>query len=205
MALLEWADVVTIGCGLGRNGVSELLFKGTIENCQVPCVVDADGLYWLSRHRDLLENLRIPVILTPHMKEMAGLLGCSVREVQEERFPRLLRFVEEYPVVCALKDARTIVAKKGERSFVNTAGNQSMAKAGSGDVLSGVITGMLSGGLSAYDGAVLGVFLHACGGDTAQKELGSYSVLAENLLEGIARSLKAAEEQKAMEEKDETV
>lgn len=205
LALLEWADVVTIGCGLGRNGVSELLFKGTIENCQVPCVVDADGLYWLSRHRDLLENLRIPVILTPHMKEMAGLLGCSVREVQEERFPRLLRFVEEYPVVCALKDARTIVAKKGERSFVNTAGNQSMAKAGSGDVLSGVITGMLSGGLSAYDGAVLGVFLHACGGDTAQKELGSYSVLAENLLEGIARSLKAAEEQKAMEEKDETV
>lgn len=130
------------------------------------------------------------------MKEMAGLLGCSVKELQEERFSRLLEFTETYPAVCALKDARTAVAQKGERTFVNTAGNQAMAKAGSGDVLAGVITGMLAGGLPAYDSAVLGVFLHACGGDEAQRERGSYSVLAEHLIEGIACCLKKEEKER---------
>lgn len=192
--LLMWADVVCIGCGLGQNSISEELLKGVLKYCNTPCVIDADGLNLLSCHMELLRKTEIPIVLTPHMKEMSGMLGCSVSELAEERFERLLKFTGQYPVICALKDARTVVAERLRPFFVNTAGNQAMAKAGSGDVLAGVITGLLAQHLDAYESAVLGVYLHACGGDEAKKQFGSYSVLAEDLIAGIGRSLKKAEE-----------
>lgn len=195
-SLLKWADVVCIGCGLGQNRVSESLLKGTLWGGVVPCVVDADGINLLALHPELLDETRMPLILTPHMKEMSGLLDCSVAELQESRMDRLDAFTETYPAVCALKDSRTIVAQRGRHRFVNTAGNNGMAKAGSGDVLAGVVTGLLAGGLDVYESAVLGVYLHACGGDAAQEKLGSFSILAEDLIRGIGECLKEAEEQK---------
>lgn len=193
--LLEWADVVCIGCGLGRDDISEKLLESTLRNIQVPCVIDADGINLLAKHMEWLDETRASVVLTPHMREMTRLLGCSMEELQEHRFESLTRFSDRYPVVCALKDARTIVMQRGKRKFVNTAGNHAMAKAGSGDVLAGVITGLLAGCKGPYDSTVLGVYLHACGGDTARQKLGSYSVLAEDLIEGIQTCLKEAEEQ----------
>lgn len=193
--LLEWADVVCIGCGLGKNNISEKLLKDTLQNVRVPCVVDADGINLLAARLELLEKMQAPVILTPHMREMTRLLGCDMKELQENRFEKLMEFTDRYPAVCVLKDARTIVAQRGKRRFVNTAGNHAMAKAGSGDVLAGVITALLAGGVESYNSAVLGVYLHACGGDAARKKLGSYSVLAEDLIEGIGVCLKEAEEQ----------
>lgn len=198
--LLKWADVVCIGCGLGQNAVSEDLLKGTLKQCKVPCVIDADGINLLACHMELLEEMESPAVLTPHMKEMSGMLGCSVGELAEERFPRLVKFTAQYPTACALKDARTVVAKQGKPFFVNTAGNQAMAKAGSGDVLAGVITGLLAQHMDVYEAAVLGVYIHACGGDEAKARLGSYSVLAEHLIEGIGICLKKAEDKR-----DETV
>lgn len=192
--MLAWADVVCIGCGLGKSRVSEELLKAAMQKCKVPCVVDADGINLLSCHRNLLPEVDVPVILTPHMKEMAGLMGCSVSELVKERFAKLLQFTGQYPAVCVLKDARTVVAERTKGMFVNTAGNQAMAKAGSGDVLAGVIAGLLAGGLPAYESAVLGVYLHACGGDAAKDSLGSYSVLAEDLITGIGSCMKEAEE-----------
>ncbi len=187
---LRWADVVCLGCGLGQNAVSEQLVKGTLTFCNCPCVIDADGINLLACHMELLRNAAFPIVLTPHMKEMAGILGCSVAEVAEERFPRLKRLTARYPLVCALKDARTAVADGAHPVFVNTAGNSAMAKAGSGDVLAGVITGLLAQHMPAYEGTVLGVYLHACGGDEAKAACGSYSVLAEDLIQGIAVCLK---------------
>lgn len=193
-SLLSWADVVCIGCGLGQNRISEQILKTTLESVKVPCVVDADGLNLLSCHLELLPKEDRPVVLTPHMKEMSGLLGCSVGELAEERFKRVRDFTEKYGVVCVLKDARTIVMRRESQIFVNTAGNSSMAKAGSGDVLAGVTTGLLAQHMEAYDAAVLGVYLHACGGDEAKAGKGSYSVLAEDLIAGIACCTKKAEE-----------
>ncbi len=192
--LLKWADVVCIGCGLGKTQISEKLLEETLRKVQVPCVVDADGLNLLADHLELLEETRSSVILTPHMREMTRLLGCSMEELQEKRFEKLTEFTDKYPIVCALKDARTIVAQRGRKKFVNTAGNHAMAKAGSGDVLAGVITGLLSGHLEPYNSAILGVYLHACGGDKARQKLGGYSVLAEDLMEGIRDCLKEARE-----------
>lgn len=195
--LLNWADVVCIGCGLGQSRVSRRLLEAVMQKCTVPCVVDADGINLLAGNRELLERVQMPVVLTPHIREMSRLLGCDVAEIQAGRLEKVLEFTEKYPVVCVQKDARTIVAQCTKQIFVNTAGNHSMAKAGSGDVLAGVITGLMAGHQESYEAAVLGVCIHACGGDIAREKLGSYGVLAEDLITGIRICMKEAEEKRS--------
>lgn len=193
--LLEWADVVCIGCGLGQSSLSEKIFVHTMKNVRVPCVIDADGLNLLSRHMELLEqceNNRF--VLTPHMKEMSRLTGRSVESISEDRMQTLDRFTERYPAVCVLKDSRTAVACRGKQKFLNLAGNSAMAKAGSGDVLAGVIAGFLGQKMDLFQGAALGVWVHACGGDRARDAMGEYSVLARDLITGIQKCIKEAEE-----------
>lgn len=192
--LLKWADVLCTGCGLGRDVTAEKILNHIIRHVNVPCVIDADGLNILSRHMDLLKEVKAPVILTPHMAEMARLFDKSVEEIRSLRMEIVDQFVSNYPVVCILKDSRTVVAASGRQKFVNLAGNSAMAKAGSGDVLAGVITGLLAQGMERFDAAVLGVFLHACGGDAAKKKKGSYSVLARDLIEGIGQCMAETEE-----------
>lgn len=192
--LLKWADVVCIGCGIGQGKQAEALLQGVLRFCNVPCVVDADGINLLAKHMELLKKCAFPIVLTPHMREMTRMLGCSIPELIENRFDQLMTFVRQYPVVCALKDARTIVAEKNQSVFVNTAGNNAMAKAGSGDVLAGVITGLAAQHMNIYNSAVTGVYLHACGGDNAKEQCGSYSVLAEDLIMGIKNVLSQLEQ-----------
>lgn len=198
--LLAWADVICIGCGLGKSEVSEQLLVNTLtalKDYEKPCIIDADGLNLLSGHMDLLRALsgrREPVILTPHMMEMSRLTGKSVSEIAEGRQEILRSFVREYPAVCVLKDSRTLTAADGRPVCVNLAGNSAMAKAGSGDVLAGVITGLTAQGMSAYDSASLGVFLHACAGDAARDEKGGYSVLARDLIAGLGTCMRDASE-----------
>lgn len=194
--LLAWADTVCIGCGLGTSRTSEKLLTYTLEHVSVPCIVDADGLNLLSRQMELLKKAGAPVILTPHMKEMSRLTGYPVSEIRERRMEILREFVTAYPAVCVLKDSRTAVMEKGRHPFLNLAGNSAMAKAGSGDVLSGVITGLRAQGMNAFESAALGVFLHACGGDAARDAKGHYSVLARDLIAGIETCIKDSEEKK---------
>lgn len=191
--LLKWADVVCVGCGLGQSRVSEQLLEAVIRDTRVPCVADADGLNLLSRHMELLKDKTSPVVLTPHMKEMSRLRGCSVEDILKDRFGILKEFIEEYNAVCVLKDARTVTADRGRQMFVNTAGCSAMAKAGSGDVLAGVITGLLAQHMNAYESAVLGVHLHASAGDAASAANGSYSVLAEDLFAGMKACIRRTE------------
>lgn len=193
--LLDWADVVCIGCGLGQGSTSEKILCHTLEKISKPCIIDADGLNILSRHMELAEcGSRCPVILTPHMKEMSRLTGKSVAELKQDRMRSLDEFTEKHPVTCVLKDSRTVVSRRGRHKFVNLAGNSAMAKAGSGDVLSGVIAGLAAQEKDAFQSAALGVWLHACGGDEARDEAGAYSVLARDLIRGIQKCMKKAEE-----------
>lgn len=187
--LLKWADVVCIGCGLGRSEDSEKILIHTLKEADIPCIADADGLNILSGHMEVLRQRQAPVIVTPHMKEMSRLTGESVAEIAENRIQAAGKFAEEYGAVCVLKDSRTVVAQDGHHTFLNLAGNNAMAKAGSGDVLAGVITGLAAQGMTAFDSAALGVFLHACGGDEARGEKGAYSVLAQDLIAGIEKVL----------------
>ena len=193
-ALLTRDLVFCTGCGLGLSETSERIFARILERAARPCVVDADGLNLLSRDMTRLERAKAPLILTPHMKEMSRLTGYSVGELKDRRLDILRAFAGRYPVVCVLKDSRTAVCEKERPVFVNLAGNSAMAKGGAGDVLAGVISGLLAQGMASYDGAALGVYLHACGGDEARKRKGSYSVLAGDLITGIGKV--AADEEK---------
>ena len=197
-ALLNWADVICIGCGLGKSKCSARLLHMTLEQNLKPCVIDADGLNLLAElpkeeQRKLLQN-NGQYVLTPHMMEMSRLTGYTVSELKKDRTVLIRKFTTEMPVVCAMKDSRTLVAKKEHPVFVNTSGNAAMAKAGAGDVLAGTITGLLAQNMEAYDAAVLGVYLHGLAGDEARKECGAYSVLAEDIITGLGRTIKTLEE-----------
>lgn len=191
---MEWADVICIGCGLGRSDLSVKLMKTFLKKNQRPCVMDADGLNILSTLPEYYEYLDERYILTPHMKEMSRLTGNTVQELKEHRAEILKKFVEKYQVNVALKDSRTLVAGPKMPVFFNTSGNAAMAKAGAGDALAGLITGILAQGTNSYVAGVLGVFLHGMGGDEARDMYGKYSVMAQDIITGAGNVLKRIEE-----------
>lgn len=188
--LLLWADVVGIGCGLGKSETSVHIVRQTLKEAKCPCVVDADALNILAENESWMNHLNQDVIMTPHMKEMSRLLHCSVSELNENRFEYLEHFVSKYGVTCALKDARTLVQKKGEFIYLNLSGNAAMAKGGSGDVLTGIIAGIVGQKTDCYSAACLGVYLHGLAGDYAKEKKGSFSVLASDIIEGICGVLR---------------
>lgn len=188
--LIQWADLIGIGCGLGKSDTAERVMQYTLKRALVPCVVDADGINILSKHMEWIEVTNALIVLTPHMKEMSRMLQCSVKELIEQRMERLHAFVERYKVVCVLKDARTLVAKEHRNTYLNLSGNAAMAKAGSGDVLAGVIVGILAQQCEPYTSACLGGFLHGLAGDMARDKKGAYSVLASDLVAEISSVLK---------------
>ena len=196
--LLNWANVICLGCGLGMSDLSKELVKEVLRINNKPCVIDADGLNIISEYNKIEKKYLIEkggsYIFTPHMKEMSRLTGSDVSEIKENRYQILKAFINEYPVACALKDSRTLVMKKGEQCFLNTSGNAAMAKAGSGDVLAGIIAGLLAQQMNVYEAGVLGVYLHGLCGDSARDACGAYSVMAENLLRGIRERLKLLED-----------
>lgn len=214
-ALLSWADAVCIGSGIGTGEVAGRLLKTTLERAAVPCLVDADGLNILA---EFAVDLNLPgsgarlsgghfkmegslpdqkrerqLVLTPHMKEMSRLLHGSVKELKEDRVNLLKDYADSRNLTCVLKDSRTMVASRGEGTYVNQSGNASMAKAGSGDVLAGIISGLLAQGMKGHTAAVLGTYLHGCAGDYAKGAKGSYSVMAQDLLLYLSEAFKESE------------
>ena len=191
----DFFDVVSIGSGLGTSDKSRRILQTTLENVQVPCVVDADGLNLLAEHSRYLSRLpHDQFVFTPHMKEMSRIVKKPVEELQRNRMEILTQFTGEARITCVLKDARTCICRQGEHPYVNLSGNAAMAKAGSGDVLAGVITGLIAQGMTCFDGAVLGVYLHGLAGEAAREEKGIYSVLARDLADAVGTVLKRLEE-----------
>ena len=186
LELLSWADAVCIGSGIGTSEVSAKILKSTLEKGKGPFVIDADGLNLLAEHPEYQEFLAgKTAILTPHMKEMSRLLGSSISELQKNRVDVLRSFTENHAVTCILKDARTLIGVPGFGLVLNTTGNAAMAKGGSGDVLAGILAGLLVQQKDSKSAACLGTYLHGRCGDLARKEKGPYSVLARDLLEHI--------------------
>ena len=183
--LLNWSDVTCIGCGLGTEETSDKILKCVLNNNNNPLVIDADGINMLNNKMDIVNNSKYPVILTPHMMEMSRLTDISVKDIKEDRFNIIDSFTTNNQVVCALKDARTVVSKEKKHYFVNTSGNNSMAKGGSGDVLAGIITALLAQGLDVFTAACLGVYIHGCSGDVARNLHGEYSVIGRELAENV--------------------
>lgn len=197
--LLQWADVICMGCGLGMSDLSADIVRQVLAQNEKPCVIDADGLNILSTMEEAVweQIKRYPdrYVFTPHMKEMSRMTGCTIQELKDNRIVLLKESAAKWQAVCVLKDSRTLVASDGAPVYLNTSGDAAMAKAGAGDVLAGTITGIMAQGLAARKAADLGVYLHGLGGQAARAEKGAYSVLAEDIIEGIGRTLKTLEEQ----------
>ncbi len=187
--LLNWADVAAIGSGLGKSETSVKIVKDTLKKAECPCIVDADALNIISEHMEWLKNRKQEVILTPHMKEMARLLKCTVKDLSKARVQMLTEFVSEYGVTCVLKDARTVVATQDKDLYINMSGNSAMAKAGSGDVLTGIITGIVAQHIKIHEAASLGTYIHGIAGHVARGHKGKYSVLASDIIDGISEAL----------------
>ena len=196
LSLLTWADSVCIGSGLGMSRLSEKILKTVIEYVKVPCLIDADGLNLLAENKNYLNQMaERRFVITPHMKEMSRLTGISVEELKADRIQILKDFISRYRITCVLKDSRTLIASEEKGIRMNLTGNSAMAKAGSGDVLAGVISGWMMQGKEAEDAAELGTYIHGLSGDLAKFEKGVYSVMARDLIEYISKALMKLEEE----------
>lgn len=192
---LAWADTVCIGPGIGISEISGHILNIVLKEGKVPCMIDADGLNLLADNPELMESISGGnYVLTPHMKELSRLTGRPVSELKKSGREQLASFTEKYGVTLVQKDARTLVGKSGRDFYVNRTGNAAMAKAGAGDVLSGMIAGLMVQGKEPYDAAVLGVYLHGLAGDLARDRLGEYSVLARELAEYIGPAIRKVTE-----------
>ena len=129
-------------------------------------------------------------MLTPHPKEAARLLDCKLEEILENVEESAKKIARIYDAVVVLKTHNTVVVSPDRGVYINTTGNNSMAKAGSGDVLAGMIAGLIAQGMDIWEGAVLGVYLHGLCGDIAAENITQYSVMANDLIEYIPQAIK---------------
>jgi NAD(P)H-hydrate epimerase len=181
-------DAFAFGPGVGiSQGVRSVLQK-LLAQQGLRLVIDADGLNNLSMINDWPENKKAEVILTPHPGEMKRLWTGLFREPEPaDRRELATRFAKKTGVIVVLKGAGTVVTD-GEKVYVNNTGNPGMATAGTGDVLTGVITALMGQGLSNFDAAVLGVYVHGLAGDVAAKKTGQVSLIATDVIEALGEA-----------------
>lgn len=181
-------NVVLIGCGLGQDNDAKRTFKDVISRCkEIPSVIDADGLNILSKI-----NIKLPqnMIITPHPTEAGRLLGLNTEDVLSDLDKSAKELSKKYNCVTVLKTHRTIICNKDLTVHINEHGNSALAKAGSGDVLAGIIAGLLAQGMEIFEAAKLGVYLHSRAGEIASKELTEYSVLASDIPKYLPQAIK---------------
>lgn len=190
---LKKVDCLAIGPGLSRNVLTQKLIRKIIQEIDKPMVIDADALNALVGNLKLLQAVGsrqwAVKILTPHPGEMVRLLGISVNAVQKNRIKIAHDFAKKYHCVLVLKGNKTVVANS-TKTYVNSTGNPGMATAGSGDVLTGIISAFLCQGLKPFDAAKYGVYLHGLCGDLAAKEKTEISLIASDIIEKIPEAIK---------------
>lgn len=181
---LAWADAVVMGPGLGTTPQAGSLLEMVLSHGTAPLLVDADGLNLIAEHRGEygdMQNSR-KIIITPHLGEMARLTGRKVSDISANLLDAAREYAARQGVVCVLKDARTVTATPEGMAYINLSGNHGMATAGSGDVLSGVIGGLLAQGVSPERAAALGVYVHGLAGDAAKERIGARSMMARDII-----------------------
>lgn len=187
-------NCLMIGPGMGVTEENAELLKTAIAEAKVkdiPLVLDADALTLVARYGLLTAENHGPVIITPHPGEMSRLTGLQVEEIAKDRVGVALALAEDLRVVVVLKGAHTVVALDDGSFFINSTGNAGMATAGAGDVLTGIIGGLLLQGLSPKDAAVTGVFVHGLAGDMAREVLGAHAIIAGDIIDFLPAALKS--------------
>jgi NAD(P)H-hydrate epimerase len=186
MEQIVWADAIVIGPGLGTTDVSAQIIKTVSEHASVPVIVDADGVNLLAKNLKQLDELanRVPVILTPHLKEMERLCGTAVNDINYDMENVAKDFSAKHNCVVVLKNHTTIIATVNTIFYCNS-GNEGLATPGSGDVLAGIIGALLGQGMTAEDAATAGAYIHGRAGATATAEVGIKGLLARDIIANI--------------------
>ena len=191
-ALLSHASMIVLGPGLGQSTWSKFLFNTSIESItthKIPCLIDADGLNWLAKAEFKKNN---HYILTPHPGEAARLLGQTTETIQKNRADSIQAIQKKYGGVVVLKGHESLVCTAKEPLYICKSGNPAMASGGMGDLLSGIIAGLVTQGLTPWQATQMGVLLHAKAGDKALKTKGGPGLLASNLLPELKPLLKTS-------------
>lgn len=189
---MEWADVIAFGPGVGKGGEALACLEKTLGESDRPMVLDADGLNLLAESRPLQEltaeqgRAGRAFVLTPHPGELARLTGESVAGLKEDPAGFGLRLAERLHAVVAAKDARTFVCAENRPVCLSLGGGSGMATAGSGDVLTGVIAGLMAQGMKPYEAACAGVRLHGLAGEKVSAGIGEHACMAGDLADALA-------------------
>ena len=189
-SFIKHKSALAFGPGLGVSSSTSELLRTLLPQLNAPCVLDADALNNLAPHLKVLASMKMPPILTPHPGEMARLLPTSsTKTIQADRIGVARTFATKHHVVLVLKGARTVIAEPHGQVAICPTGNPGMASAGMGDVLTGMIVGLLAQGLTAWDAARVGVYLHGLAGDLAASNMGLHALIARDLFTAIPHAL----------------
>lgn len=192
LASLQKADCIVAGCGLSLTPLSRALLSTLLHNVdtsRVPLVLDADALNLISKNPSFLKYIKNSVI-TPHALEFSRLSCASAQDILTTPSDFAFSYAKKHSLVCVLKDHNTVVSDGSDRLFINTTGNNGMSTGGSGDVLAGILAGLLAQTKSvSLDTVACAVYLHGACGDIASRNLSSYSVMASDLIDSLPLAL----------------
>lgn len=193
VALMERKSVLAIGPGISRVAETAEFVRSAVLRCAIPIVLDADGLNAYEGRAHELKRQGRTMVITPHPGEMSRLTGISVGEIQNRRIEIARKFACDQSVIVALKGHRTLIAAPDGTVWVNPTGNPGMATGGTGDVLTGLIAGLIAQNPDDVLGATtLAVYLHGSAGDLAARELGERSIVASDLVRFLPEAFQAA-------------
>lgn len=181
--LIESADCVAIGPGLGRHRETAELVRRLLGDIKVPVILDADALNALNGDSSLLKQLAVPAIITPHPGEFSHLTGIEIGRVKSHPICECKKLAKAAGVTVVLKGSPTVIATPEGSAFVNSSGNAGMATGGTGDVLTGVLTALVGQGLDSVHAATLGTYLHGLAGDLAAEVTGMAGLTAGDLVD----------------------
>jgi ADP-dependent NAD(P)H-hydrate dehydratase len=181
-------DCLAFGPGIGTSGALRSILETLIEQEHLRLLIDADGLNNLSAIKDWPDKLKANLVLTPHPGELKRLwTGLFREQLPSNRQDQAGKLAQRTKTIVVLKGAGTVVSD-GQKVYINKTGNPGMATAGSGDCLTGVITALIGQGLSNFDAAVLGVYIHGLAGDIAAKKYGQISLIATDIIESLPKA-----------------
>ena len=183
--LIEKADTVLIGPGMGRSKAIEAIVTFVLNSFSGTVIVDADGINALISHKDILRRRTATTIITPHEGEFVRFGG----DLKQGRAEGAKQMAEDLGCIVVLKGHNTLITD-GKTSYLNTTGNPGMATGGSGDVLAGIITALVGQGVEPIEAAAAGVWLHGAAGDICAQTIGQYGMLPTDLLSVLPRLLK---------------
>lgn len=186
----QWTDVLAIGPGLTTHLDSVKLVKWILDKFDKPMVLDADALNCLKGEANLIKSARGTLILTPHPGELSRIIGMSTKEILANPIEVVRATAQKLNVILILKGAPTIVGAPDGCVFINSTGNPGMATAGMGDVLTGVVAGLVAQRMSPLDGALAGVYIHGLAGDLAKSKVGQAGLMAGDVLRNLPFAMK---------------